>query len=128
MIVADSSYFIALADRKDRWHADALRLKETIPQEFLLSDLVAAEALTIVGDRRGGRPAQTLYEYFEDQCEIAFVDEDLLREAMTLHLQHDGQLSVADCVSVALMSRRRIREIISFDRDFDRVQGVRRLH
>ncbi len=30
---------------------------------------------------------------------------DLLDGAMALHLQYDGTLSVADCASVALMSR-----------------------
>lgn len=29
---------------------------------------------------------------------------DLLDEAMALHLQYDGTLSVADCASVAVMS------------------------
>jgi len=30
MIFADSSYFIALAREKDRWHKDALRISERI--------------------------------------------------------------------------------------------------
>ena len=127
VIVADASYFVALADRKDRWHRDALRVKAAVPQEFLVSDLVVAEAVTIIGDRRGGKPAQTLYEYFDDECEIVFVGEDLFREAMALHLQYDGGLSVADCVSVALMSQRGIRDIVSFDDDFDKVRSIRHL-
>ncbi|MFA5897030.1 MAG: hypothetical protein WC985_09055 [Thermoplasmata archaeon] len=43
---------------------------------------------------------------------------------MALHLAYDGNLSVADCVSVVLMGRRGIREIVSFDR----VRGLRRVH
>ena len=128
MILADSSYFIALADRRDRWHEDALRVRKTVPQEFLVSDLVVAEAVTVVGGRRGGKPAQTLYEYFVDECEIVFLDPVLLDEGMAHHLRYDGSLSVADCTSVALLSRYRIREIVSFDRDFDKIRGIRRIH
>ena len=47
---------------------------------------------------------------------------------MALHLQYDGTLSVADCASVALMSRDGIGEIVSFDSDFDKVRGIRRIH
>lgn len=128
MIVADSSYFVALADRKDRWHREAVRVRGSVPQEFLVSDLVLAEVVTIIGDRRGGKPAQTLYEYFIDECELEFVSEDLLRDAVAVHFQYDGGLSVADCASVVLMTRRGIRDIVSFDRDFDKVRGIRRIH
>ena len=127
MIVVDSSYFVALADSKDRWHRDALRVKASVPQDFLVNDLVVAEAVTIVGARRGGRPAQVLYQYFMDECEVEFLEEVLLREAMGHHLLYDGNLSVADCVSIALMTRHGIRKILSFDRDFDRVRGIERV-
>ncbi|MFQ5910962.1 MAG: type II toxin-antitoxin system VapC family toxin, partial [Thermoplasmata archaeon] len=102
-MIADSSYFVALADSKDRWHKRALGLK--VPREFLVTDLIVAESVTIVGDRGGGKAGQTLYEYFVDECDVVFVDEALLDGAMALHLQYDGTLSVADCASVALMSR-----------------------
>lgn len=128
MIFADSSYFVALADARDRWHEDALRVRRRVPQEFLVSELVVAESVTIVGSRRGGKAARTLYEFFVDACEVAFSDAPLLAEAMALHLAYDGRLSVADCVSLALMGRRRIQEIVSFDKDFDHVRGLRRVH
>ena len=128
MIAADSSYFVALADGKDRWHGDAVRVKGGLPSGLLISDLVVAESVTIIGARGGGEPAQTLYEYFADECDIRFVDEGILDEAMALHLQYDGGLSVADCVSVILMTRNGAREIASFDRDFDKVKGIRRIH
>lgn len=128
LILADSSYFVALADERDRWHRDALRVRAEAGRDYLVHDLVVAEALTIVGARQGGKPARTLYEYFTDACEIAFADPVLLEEAMALHLRYDGSVSVADCVSVALMERRGIRTIVSFDRDFDKVRGLRRIH
>ncbi len=70
-MIADSSYFVALADSKDRWHEQALGLK--VPRELLVTDLIVAESVTIVGDRGG-------------------------------------------------------RKIVSFDSDFDKVRGIRRIH
>ena len=128
VICADSSYFVALADTKDRWHADALRVRRSAPQEFFISDFVVAEAVTIIGSRRGAKPARAMYEYFMDSCEIDFADGDLLREGMIHHLRYDGRLSVTDCVTLGIMGRRRVRGIVSFDSTFDCVRGVRRIH
>jgi len=128
VLAADSSYFVALADSGDKWHADALRIKSKMPRSFLVSDLIVAESVTIVGERGGGKAARTLYEYFIDECDVQYVDENLLGEAMTLHLQYDGTLSVADCVSIALSLQKGIKEIVSFDSDFDKVRGIKRIH
>jgi predicted nucleic acid-binding protein len=125
-MIGDSSFFVARADSKDRWHKRALRLD--VPAGLVITDLIAAESITIVGERGGGKAAQTLYEYFVDECEVVFLDEEMLNETMALHLRYDGTLSVADCASVAVMSREAIQEIVSFDSDFDKVRGIRRVH
>jgi hypothetical protein len=39
MIFADSSYFIAIAREKDRWHNDALKVSEKIRESLLISEL-----------------------------------------------------------------------------------------
>lgn len=128
MYVADASYFVGLADREDRWHRDSVRVKGSIPQRFIVSDLVLAEAVTIVGARLGGRQAQVLYQYFLDACDVVYTDEKFLEDAMASHLHYGGRLSVADCMSLAIMARRGIEEIVSFDADFDRVKGIARVH
>ena len=55
MILVDSSFFVGLADAKDRWHADALRLRPRLRREPVVSDLCLAEAATILGKRKGGK-------------------------------------------------------------------------
>ena len=127
MIVADSSYFIALADKKDQWHRRAMAVKGRIPQEFKISTLTISEAVTAIGYRAGGNAAKTLYDYFIDSCSVETVDRQLLDLAMTVHLRFDGILSVADSVSVALMTRDGIRQIVSFDGDFDKIKQIQRI-
>lgn len=127
MIVADSSYFIALADKKDQWHRQAMAVKGRIPQGFKISTLTISEAVTAIGYRAGGKAARTLYDYFIDSCSVETVDRQLLDLAMAVHLRFDGILSVADSVSVALMTRDGIRQIVSFDGDFDKIKQIQRI-
>jgi uncharacterized protein len=127
-VFVDTSFVVGLADRKDQWHRDALRIANRIPRHPRLTDLVVAESLTIIGKRSGGRPARDLYDYFADECEIMFIDATLLGSSVAQHTRFDGALSLSDCATIATMVRESDRELASFDSDFDRVAGITRLH
>jgi hypothetical protein len=43
-------------------------------------------------------------------------------------LRYDGTLSVSDAVSVFIMEKKNINRILSFDSDFDKVEGIVRIH
>ena len=128
MIFADSSYFIGIAREKDRWHKDALRVAERNNEALLISDLIISESVTLVGSLEGGKAGKILYEYFVDNCKIAFIDSDLLENAMQTFLMYDGTLSLADAASVEIMHEHEIDTIVSFDSDFDKVNGIKRIH
>lgn len=127
MIFADSSYFIALAREKDRWHKDALKLTGKINDSFLVSDLIISESVTLVGSLEGGKAGKLLYEYFIDDCKIEFVGSEMLAKGMETFLKYDGSISLADAVSVQIMKGYNIKKIISFDGDFDKVKEIERV-
>jgi predicted nucleic acid-binding protein len=129
MILVDSSFFIALADRKDQWHEQATALLPSVAGETLvISDLILSESVTIIGRRSGGKAGERLYHYFLDNCEIMFTDEPVLKRGMEVFLRYDGTLSVSDAVSVAVMEKKKISRIVSFDSDFDKVDGIGRVY
>lgn len=127
MILADSSYFIAIADKKDQWHKRAKELSKNVDDELVVTDLIISESVTAVGARGGGKAGRAVYEYISDNCEVAFVTMDVLEKAMEIFLKYDGTLSVADAVSVYVMDSRNIKSILSFDSDFDKVKNITRL-
>ena len=128
MIFVDSSYFIAVAHEKDRWHRRAVELVGELSDEKLVSELVVEESVTAVGAIGGGKAGVNLYEYIVGNCEIVFTDRELLENAIQVYLKYDGTLSVADAVSVEVMRKHGIKKIVSFDADFDKVTGVSRIH
>lgn len=129
MIFVDSSFFIALVDRKDQWHPAAKALLPGLADEpLLISDLIIAESVTIIGRRSGGKAGEQLYHYFMDNCDLVVTDEKILNGSMPVFLRYDGTLSVSDAVSVFIMKKKNIDRIISFDSDFDKVEGIVRVH
>lgn len=129
MIVVDSSFYIGLSDKRDQWHEDAKRLMELVSaNDIIVSSLIVAEVLTAIGKRSGGKEAHKRYLYFSDNTKIVYADEHVFENAETIFLQFNGKLSIADAMSVAVMRMMAIAQIVSFDSDFDRVDGIHRIH
>ena len=101
MIFVDSSYFIAVANREDRWHGHAKRLTPRLEREDLLTtDLVLSEAVTGVGSVLGGKAGKETYDVIADNCSIEVATRDRCASAITTFLHYDGTLSFADAVSL----------------------------
>lgn len=129
MILVDSSVFIALADKSDQWHEAAKELLPGIKRETLIvSDLIIAEVLTVIGKRCGGKPAEQLYHFFLDSCDIFPLDEEARDNAVRICVRFDGRLSLSDSLSIWIMEKKCISSILSFDSDFDRVGTITRIH
>jgi len=128
MILVDSSIFIALADKKDQWHNAAKELAPRLKSEnIIVSDLIIAEVLTVIGKRCGGKPAEELYHFFLDSCTIPPLDDEAREGAVRICVRFDGRLSLSDALSLWLMEQKGISCIFSFDSDFDRAGTITRV-
>ena len=129
MIFADSSFFIALLNKKDQWHNDIPNVLTQIDKvKKITSILVLSETVTLVGSLSGGKAGVLIYEYIIDNYEVIYIDKTLSSNAMEKFLQYDGTLSLADCVSLEIIEIHQINSIVSFDSDFDKVKNINRIH
>lgn len=90
--------------------------------------IVISESITMVGSFEGGKAGKILYEYFQDNCRIEFIDDEILERSMDTYLKYDGSISLADASSIEIMKKHGVKKIISFDNDFDRMQEIDRIH
>lgn len=127
MIFVDSSYFIAVARKKDQWHERAKEIYDKLDEELLVSDLVVSESVTSVGAISGGKEGRVVYDYILDNCHIVYADKKMMDRAMEVYLTYDGILSLADAVSLVVMEDHSVRRILSFDSDYDKVKNIARI-
>jgi hypothetical protein len=130
LIFVDSNVPMYLVGTPHRHKQDArLRIREALAQGHKL--LTDAEVLQEILHRYA---AMRRFEAIDDAIDalVAVVDdvlpvtrEDVLDARSLLH--PGGRLSARDAIHLAVMRRHKIDTILSFDRGFDGVPGIKRL-
>ena len=124
----DASYIIALIVEKDQWHEDAIKLLPKLKSEDkMITEAMIIESLNLIGSCQGGKVGYLTFKYIKDNFTI-FKSDTMLEESLRYYLKYDGKLSLADCTAIHAMKENMIYEILSFDDDFDKVDGIIRVN
>ena len=128
MIFVDTSAFLALVNEKDNKHAAAKQFLEEIKngkirvKNIITSDYIIDETLTRIRYSVGHKEA---VEWGEDilvsrVIEKIEIGKEVFGHAWELFQAYkDKKLSFTDCTSFALMKKKGMKEVFSFDSDFE---------
>lgn len=127
LIFVDSSYIIALAAERDQWHENAVKnISKIDKREKVITEAMVIESINLIGKCKGGKVGKTIFQYIQDNYTI-YNPHNILKRAMEEFVKYDGTLSLADCTAIVTIQDLGIHEIISFDDDFDKVNGILRI-
>ena len=122
MIFVDTSFWVALRNRRDGNHAPAEELlRQRASTALVTTNHVRGETWTYLRRRAGHRAAVDFLEVVErsPRIRLTHVGEDLETEALRwLRRRDDREYSFVDATSFALMRSLRIGEALTFDQDF----------
>lgn len=122
MIFVDTSFWIAVAARRDARHDEARRLLQTHAREPLVTSThVRGETWTFIRRRHGHQAAVAFLDGLDRtrRAEVLFVKEELEVEALRWLRRHDErEYSFVDATSFAVMRSLRISSALAFDGDF----------
>jgi len=124
MIFVDTSAFLAIENRRDAHHEEALIFRDAIlkaREPLVTSDYVLADSYTIIR-LRAGHPAAV--DFGEDVkasrvLQVEYVTPEILEVAWQIFKTFsDKEFSFTDCTSFALMERLQINAAFTFDDHF----------
>ena len=120
MIMIDSSFYVALAFISDTNHLAAVKLSGKIRSKKATTEDILKETLTLVSQRKGKAGAIQFYENIVADTEVIPVATDQFHDGLTIFLNPTLQkdISLIDCITVAISKKLKIKHILSFDRHF----------
>ena len=129
MVVLDSSFLIAYHNPRDAHHAAAARAMVQFLHgtwgEGLLPEYVFLEVVTVLRVRAGVEHAVVAGSALLAARELRFMPgADVFMEAWALFRQTQAELSFADAAIATLALRHAEGRVLTFDRDFQQVDGV----
>jgi predicted nucleic acid-binding protein len=122
MRFADTSFWFGLQERRDGRHDAAKDLVRRGVGRVVTTNHVVGETWTLLRRRSGHRGAVGFLDRIArlPNVEVIHLDEETEAEAWRwLRARPEREYSFVDATSFAVMRRRRIREALAFDGDFN---------
>jgi len=123
LIFVDTSFWVALRNRRDAHHPFAVNLFQTYADRgWVTSNQVVGETWTYLRKKAGHAAAVTFLDAMERSPRVGLllVERPLEEEALKWLRRHDERVySFVDATSFALMRSHRMLEALAFDGDFD---------
>lgn len=123
-IFIDASAFIALLNRRDHFHREAIEISKVLVERgeaLLTSNYTLAETHTVLGSQMGFEiPSGFAQEMKAGDIGVLWVNEAIHNRGLEVFLSRDEpkDLSFFGCVDLAVMERFAIDRAFSFDRQF----------
>lgn len=127
-IFIDTSYIIRLLAETDNWHEKS---KKVIPiikkKEKIICSSVLNESITLINKKLGVKDSKIAYKIILNNLTIINENISLYNDSMNILIKYHN-LSLTDSIIIEIMKRHNIIEIASFDSDFDKIDGIIRIH
>ncbi|WP_409199322.1 PIN domain-containing protein [Methanobrevibacter sp. DSM 116169] len=131
-IFLDSSFLIAYAIEIDAHYNRAIELDDEgiFINDCYISNLVINEVITVVGNKSSFDIAIQLFDVIKDNCTILneFELSNFNNIVINEYSKHNGKLSFTDSSISVLMKNYNLQKIVSFNKDFDRIDHISRIY
>ena len=123
-VFTDTSALLALFDKRDRHHAQAVALLDMLRAErarLVITDYIFDETVTTVLAAAGHRTAVMVGEFLlaSKIIDLTRIDAAVSNAAWDFFRRHDDKrYSFTDCTSFMVMKSLRVNRYFSFDADF----------
>jgi len=138
--ILDSSFLVALIDEKDKWRNTAVLIQKTLKKKkarLVYLDCAVNEMISVIARRLEEKGRSQEFTSALQKMEqaipakrITWMYPEVRRlypEILIVIKEHEGKLNFHDALMVIAAREMDIPHIVSFDQDFDEVEGIERI-
>lgn len=139
-ITLDTSVVVGLLDHQDLWHTKSLALKNALIEkdaQIVIFDCVLAEAISVLARRFYEKQRQKEFTALVPRILNSYPPESIFWISPTIPQKYlavldliqisEGELNFNDALIALTCQSQGIKFIASFDRDFDKLDWLKRL-
>lgn len=134
MIFLDTSFILSYYNKEDSNNIRAVNLMKEMSNNkdkfFVISDYVFDECATIIFQKIKNKVESIkAIEDIRSFTELIFIDKEVFDESWELFKNQDKtRLSFTDCSIISMAKSNGIKEIVTFDQEFDKIEGIKILN
>lgn len=121
-IFVDTLFVIALINRRDQYHEQAIHAaKQFEGYPLLVTDAVLLEIGNALARTYKSEAVQIIEHFLtSDEVQVVHLTQDLIEKALALYRSHqDKAWGLVDCVSFVVMREASVDSALTFDRHFE---------
>lgn len=126
-IFVDSSFLIALVNENDSLHEKSLEYIDLIEKnDCYIINLVINEVITVIGNKIDLETAISAFDLINDIFHVIneYEIKDFNSNTMLIYEKHNTKLSFTDCSIIVDMHYHKIENLLSFDKEFKKAEGI----
>lgn len=126
-IFVDSSFLMALVNENDSLHEKSLEYIDLIEKnDCYISNLVINEVITVIGNKIDLETAISAFDLINDIFHVIneYEIKDFNSTTMLIYEKHNTKLSFTDCSIIVDMHYHKIENLLSFDKEFKKAEGI----
>lgn len=126
-IFVDSSFLIALVNENDSLHEKSLEYIDLIEKnDCYISNLVINEVITVIGNKIDLETAISAFDLINDIFHVIneYEIKDFNSTTMLIYEKHNTKLSFTDCSIIVDMHYHKIENLLIFDKEFKKAEGI----
>ncbi len=129
MIFLDSSYLIGLIINKDKYHQKSKTLKPVLSNEIkVINNTVLVEVLNSLKITNHKTNLDSMINSLLKIDNIHYLNEEDYKKSIELFKFYNQSINFSDCTILSTMLKNNIRNIVSFDSDFDKIKNIQRIY
>lgn len=131
MIFFDANFLISLYMKQHEYHNRSVEIWNELPneKEKIISNLIIPEVITVLNVKLKQNKDLLKKAFIHMNNNFTIVnDKDMYYMGFLKVLKHEKRIPLFDGIYMAIMDDLEINEIVSFDKHFDNVEGMIRIH
>lgn len=129
MLFIDTCYLLSLINEKAKNHEDAKKLSQYIDEEeTLINSTVLLEMLNRLKKERYTKYRNKVINLLYNMDNIHYLKMDDYDNALSTCKYYSFNVNYSDCTILETMKQFNVTDIVSYDSDFDKINGIRRIY